>query len=82
MYQLPSETDLSAQLKVSRTTLRQALALLQDDGLLNRPRLKSQGSRSSILTNTVSPSYPHSSYGSCIYYLIFKLCLIFLILHF
>lgn len=32
--QLPSETDLSAQLKVSRTTLRQALALLQDDGLI------------------------------------------------
>ncbi|WP_423794071.1 GntR family transcriptional regulator, partial [Megamonas funiformis] len=60
IYQLPSETDLSAQLKVSRTTLRQALALLQNDGLLNRPRLKSRGSRSSILTNTVSPSYPHS----------------------
>lgn len=32
--QLPSETDLSIQLKVSRTTLRQALALLQDDGLI------------------------------------------------
>lgn len=32
--QLPSETDLSTQLKVSRTTLRQALALLQDDGLI------------------------------------------------
>lgn len=31
--QLPSETVLSAQMNVSRMTLRKALALLQDDGL-------------------------------------------------
>ena len=31
--QLPSETTLSAQMNVSRMTLRKALALLQEDGL-------------------------------------------------
>lgn len=31
---LPSETVLAKQLQVSRTTLRQALAFLQDDGLI------------------------------------------------
>lgn len=31
---LPSEPDLAKELGISRTTLRQALALLQDDGLI------------------------------------------------
>ncbi len=37
---LPSEPDLSKLLGVSRTTLRQALALLQDDGLVKNIRGK------------------------------------------
>lgn len=36
--QLPSETDLANQLNVSRTTLRQSLALLQDDGIIKNLR--------------------------------------------
>ncbi len=37
---LPSEPDLSKMLGVSRSTLRQALALLQDDGLVKNIRGK------------------------------------------
>jgi Transcriptional regulators len=37
---LPSEPDLSKLIGVSRTTLRQALALLQDDGLIKNIRGK------------------------------------------
>lgn len=37
---LPSEPDLSKSLGISRTTLRQALALLQDDGLVKNIRGK------------------------------------------
>jgi len=37
---LPSEPELSKQIGVSRTTLRQALTLLQDDGLVNNIRGK------------------------------------------
>lgn len=37
---LPSEPELSKLIGVSRTTLRQALALLQDDGLINNIRGK------------------------------------------
>lgn len=37
---LPSEPDLAKLIGVSRTTLRQALALLQDDGLVNNVRGK------------------------------------------
>lgn len=37
---LPSEPELSRLIGVSRTTLRQALALLQDDGLVNNIRGK------------------------------------------
>ena len=37
---LPSEPDLSKSLGISRTTLRQALALLQDDGLIKNIRGK------------------------------------------
>lgn len=38
--QLPSEPDLARELGVSRATLRQALALLQDDGLVRNIRGK------------------------------------------
>lgn len=38
--QLPSEPDLAKELGVSRATLRQALALLQDDGLVRNIRGK------------------------------------------
>lgn len=37
---LPSEPDLSKSLGISRTTLRQALALLQDDGVVKNIRGK------------------------------------------
>lgn len=37
---LPSEPELSKLIGVSRTTLRQALSLLQDDGLINNIRGK------------------------------------------
>jgi DNA-binding GntR family transcriptional regulator len=37
---LPSEPELSKSLGISRTTLRQALALLQDDGLIKNIRGK------------------------------------------
>ena len=37
---LPSEPDLAKELGISRTTLRQALALLQDDGLIKNIRGK------------------------------------------
>lgn len=39
-YKLPSEPHLAKDLGVSRTTLRQALALLQDDGLIQNIRGK------------------------------------------
>ncbi len=38
--QLPSEPDLARKLGVSRATLRQALVLLQDDGLVRNIRGK------------------------------------------
>ncbi|MEH7111609.1 GntR family transcriptional regulator [Neobacillus niacini] len=38
--QLPSEPDLAKELGVSRATLRQALALLQDDGIVRNIRGK------------------------------------------
>ena len=37
---LPSEPELAKSLGISRTTLRQALSLLQDDGLVNNIRGK------------------------------------------
>lgn len=37
---LPSEPELAKKLGVSRTTLRQALSLLQDDGLIKNIRGK------------------------------------------
>lgn len=43
--QLPSESDLSEELKVSRGTLRQALLLLQEDGLI----INQQGKGSFVL---------------------------------
>lgn len=36
--QLPSEPDLAKKLGISRTTLRQALALLQEDGIVRNER--------------------------------------------
>src|SRR3954447_18817293 len=38
--QLPSEPDLASRLGISRATLRQALALLQDDGIVRNIRGK------------------------------------------
>lgn len=39
-YQLPTEPDLAVKMDVSRVTLRRALALLQDDGLISNIRGK------------------------------------------
>lgn len=39
-YRLPSEPELAKYIGVSRTTLRQALSLLQDDGLIKNIRGK------------------------------------------
>lgn len=51
---LPSEPELSKLIGVSRTTLRQALALLQDDGLVNNIRGKG---------NFIVKSKPNKSVG-------------------
>lgn len=48
---MPSETALAKQLKVSRTTLRQALAFLQDDGLVRIVR----GVGNFVVNNTDVP---------------------------
>lgn len=49
--QLPSEPDLARKLGVSRATLRQALVLLQDDGLVRNIR----GKGNFVLESSYSP---------------------------
>ena len=49
---LPSEPDLARDLGVSRTTLRQALTLLQEDGLIKIPNNKIQSSVYNFLNNS------------------------------
>lgn len=49
--QLPSEPDLAEQMNVSRMTLRKALSLLQEDGLIKNIR----GKGNFILEQTVRP---------------------------
>jgi len=50
--QLPSESDLAEELKVSRGTLRQALLLLQEDGLI----INRQGKGSFVLERSLQLS--------------------------
>ena len=64
---LPSEPELSKSLGISRTTLRQALALLQDDGLIKNIRgkgnfiIKSHSDKSIGLETIGHPVYKCSS---------------------
>lgn len=64
--QLPSEPDLAAQMEVSRMTLRKALALLQEDGLIKNVRGKGNFIlEPSIDTVTPSKSILHPVHHYC-----------------
>lgn len=53
---LPAETDLCVQLQASRHTVREALRILEDSGLISRR----QGSGSEVLTDTPPVRYHQS----------------------
>ena len=59
---LPGENILAAQLDVSRGTLRQAMLLLQEDGLI----MNHQGKGNIVLSN-LSATTRSSSFATCEY---------------
>lgn len=60
---LPSEPELSKSLGVSRATLRQALVLLQDDGLVNNIR----GKGNFIVKSTINKNIGLETIGHPVY---------------
>ena len=55
---LPSERDLQRQFRVSRATVRRALAMLERSGLVNRQRRPGTTVSPPKIVRALSPLYP------------------------